>query len=79
MWVFVVDDVVELVRAEAPRDVVLDDGYNTPDTLTDEELLERGWAPVVMAECPSPDHVVDIVLADGAWRQVWRLDPDLVE
>jgi hypothetical protein len=72
MWALIVDDCVELVRDEAPRDVVLDDGYCTPITLTDAELAERGWVQVVEVESPGDGWVVEILPVDGIWTQVWR-------
>lgn len=72
MWALIVDDVVDLVRDEAPRHVVLDDGFCTPIVLTDAELAERGWVPVVVVESPGDGWVVEIVAVDGVWTQVWR-------
>lgn len=71
MWALIIDGAVDLVRSEAPRDVVLDDGYATPATLTDAELAERGWVEVVEVPSPGEGWGVEIVQVDGVWTQVW--------
>lgn len=72
MWALIVAGVVDLVRDEAPRDVVLDDGFCTPVVLSDAELEARGWVPVVVVPSPGDGWAVEIVTVDGVWTQVWR-------